>query len=492
MPVPLPITPRFKTSQDFLELAYDEIQERNTAIKRDRESGKDQAYFREKLIADLKKEVTVKAVTVCFSDMEGKLHMLDYNKTFLLDSHQNLTFDGSSIKGFTPQQESDLRLTLDWSTFKWLPSDIFGAGKVMVFADVYDKDGTPYKGDFRSNLKELCEELKKSHGITVNVAPEIEGFLFEGENAEHCFDEHVGFKLATKGGYFNALPQDLLRQFIDRLAEATRAMAFENEKDHPEVAPSQFELNYKYTDVLYAADQIQIYKITARQIAKRMGMTACFLPKPVAGINGSGMHTNISLSQNGKNIFYDKSGVHGLSDKAHHFILGILNHGADLCLSINPSVNAYRRLDPHFEAPNEIKVSPVDRGSMIRIPLANEKSARIEVRTVAPDANPYFSFFILIKAGLKGMFADPATLTEYKKLLTRPTKKLPGTIYEAISAFKRSEFIKEVLSENNRQKFITLKEAVANRSPLELGTRLKNGEVWYHHEVTNQVLWNSF
>lgn len=485
-------TPRFNDAQDFLELSYAELFERNIALKRHREAGKTDAEFRDILLKELQAEEHIKAVTVAFSDMEGKLHMLDYNKAFLLDSHGNLTFDGSSIRGFTPQQESDLRLKLDWSSFRFLPADIFGAGKVLMFGYVYDKDGTPYVGDFRCNMKVLCDELKVKHDITVNVAPEIEGFLFEGENAEQNFDENVGFKLVTEGGYFNALPQDKLRQFIDRLAEATRAMAFENEKDHPEVAPSQFEMNYKYTDILQAADQIQVYKVIARQIAKGLGMTACFLPKPVPGINGSGMHTNMSLSAKGKNIFYDAKGKHGLSDKAHHFLLGILSHGSDICLAINSSVNAYRRLDPHFEAPNEIKMSPVDRGSMIRIPLANEKSARIEVRTVAPDANPYFSYFILLKAGLKGMFADDQTLNEYRKLYDRPVKKLPGTIYEALSAFKRSDFIKEILSEENRGKFIELKERVAHRSPMELGTRVKNAEVWYHHEVTNQVLWGKF
>jgi glutamine synthetase len=492
MIIPFRQTPRFRTADNFLEFSYSELEERNMAIKRDVEAGKSDDYFREKLMGELEKEVGVKAVTVCFSDMDGKLQMLDYDKKFFLGSYKNLTFDGSSIRGFTPQHESDLRLTPDWGSFRWLPADIFGAGKVLVFADVMDKDGSRYEGDFRLNLKMLCEELKSSGNITVNIAPEIEGFLFEGENAEQVFDENCGFKLTTKGGYFNALPQDVLRQFIDRLAEAIRVMAFESEKDHPEVAPAQFEINYKYTDALHAADQIQIYKLMARQIAKLMGLTASFLPKPVVGINGSGMHTNMSLSRDGKNIFYDAAGESGLSKDARNFISGVLNNASDLCLVINSSVNAYRRLDPHFEAPNEIKVSAVDRGSMIRIPLANEKSTRIEVRTVAPDTNPYFAFFVLLKAGLKGMTADKSLLAEYGQLYDSPMRKLPGNIYEALDAFKGSDFIKEILSDDNRRKFIDLKEEVAGRSPMQLGTRVKNGEVWYHHEVYNQVLWNMF
>ncbi len=493
MNISLPaFTPRFDTTVDFLELSYSELEKRNLETKREREAGKTNEYFQGKFLDVLKKEAGVKALTVCFSDLEGKFHMLDYNKNFLLDSYENLTFDGSSIKGFTPQHHSDLRLKLDWSSFKWIPADVFGAGKVLIFANVHAQDGTHYSGDFRCNLMQLCDELKKKEDITVFVAPEIEGFLFEGENAEQNYDEKVGFTLVTKGGYFNALPQDKLRLFIDRLAEATRTMAFENEKDHPEVAPSQFEMNYKYTDILHACDQIQLYKLTARQIAKGMGMTACFMPKPVPGINGSGMHTNMSLAQKGKNIFYDAKGTHGLSEKAHAFLTGILYHGNDLCLAINSSVNAYRRLDPHFEAPNEIKVSPSDRGSMIRIPLANERSARIEVRTVAPDTNPYFAYYILMRAGLKGMTADQETSAKYRSLYEKPVKKLPGTIYEALSAFKRSDFIKEILSEENRLKYIEIKEAKANRSPMELGVRVKNGEIWYHHDVYNQVIWNEF
>lgn len=489
-PITLSHSPRMNASSDFLELTYQELEERNLRIKHEREEGRPQDYFREVLIEELKNEAGIKAAIICFSDLEGKLHMLDYNKKFLLESHRNLTFDGSSIKGFTPQHNSDLRLILDWSSFKWLPADVFGHGKVLMFANVHDQDGTPYISDYRSNLSQLVSELKEKHGYRVLMAPEIEGFLMNGEGAEQNFREAEGFSLVTEGGYFNALPQDDLRQFIDRLAESTRALGFENEKDHPEVAPSQFEMNYKYTDVLHAADQILIYKIVAKQIAKSMGMTASFLPKPVTSINGSGMHSNMSLQKDGKNIFYDKKGEHGLSMEAHNFLTGVLYYGMDLCLAINSSVNSYRRLDPAFEAPNEIKVSPSDRGSMIRIPLANEKSARIEVRTVAPDANPYLAYFLILKAGLKGMHGKD--IKTYKEFYNKPIKKLPASIQPAINAFKKSEFIKEVMPEENYNKYIELKQEAADRSPVSLGIRVKNGEVWYHHEVRNQVLWNRF
>lgn len=492
MDITIPQTPRFNGSANFLELSYEELYERNIKIKKEREGGKTSDQFQDEMISALKKEAGIKAIMVCFSDLEGKLHILDYNKEFLLDAYENLTFDGSSINGFTVLNQSDLRLMVDWASFTWVPADVFGAGKVLIFANVHDQDGSHYTGDFRSNLKLLTDELKKEKGMTVNLAPETEGFLLAGVNAEQNFNESEGFSLATESGYFNALPQDTLRVFIDQLAEATRSMAFENEKDHPEVAPAQFEMNYKYTDILHAADMIQIYKITARQIAKNLGLTASFLPKPVAGINGNGMHSNMSISKEGKNIFYDAKGEGNLSKDAWNFLSSVLTYGKDICLALNPSVNSYRRLDPNFEAPNEIKVSHSDRGSMIRIPLGNHKSARIEVRTVAPDANPYFAYYLIMKAGLKGMLGSEEAQKGYGNVLAQPVKKLPGSIYGAINAFKRSLFIKEVLSEENRAKYLDLKEEAANRAPADLGTRVKSGEVWYHHEVRNQVLENRF
>lgn len=483
-------TPRFKDPEQsgFLELSYEELLERNMEIRKAREEGGE--GLEESLTEKLNAEKGIKAITVCFSDMEGKLHALDFDKEHILSSKDNLTFDGSSISGFSTLDRSDLRLSLDWTSFKWTPADVFGAGKVLIFANIHDQDGKPYAGDFRSNLKLEAEKLKSEKGITVNMAPEIEGFLLEGMDAEQNFDARVGMKPASKGGYFKALPGSLLRQFIDSLAESTRAMAFVNEKDHPEVAPGQFELNYRFTDVLHAADQIQLYKITARQIAAGMGLTASFLPKPIAGINGSGMHSNLSISKGGKNTFYDAEGPDKLSEDARSFISGVLDRGQDMCLVLNSSVNAYRRLDPNFEAPNEIKMSASDRGSMVRVPLGNENTARMEVRTVAPDANPYLAYTVILRAGLEAMFGDEQKKAELAKLLgnNRDIEKLPGTIQEAIELFRDSDFITEAMGEENKAKYLELKEAVADRSPRSLGTKVKKWEVLDHHEVRDQEL----
>lgn len=477
----------------LLDLSYLELEERNLELKSERISGTSNEVMRGKMIEYLKRETGIKAITVFFTDLEGRFHALDYDKKHFIDSEDNLTFDGSSIHGFTEQKESDLRLKIDWTSFRFAPSDLFGCGKVLIFAYVCEKDGSPYGADFRYRLSQLCERLKKERGLTMFVAPEIEGFLFKGIDAEQNFDEKVGFELATMSGYFNSLPQDILRIFIDKFAEAQRALGFQNEKDHPEVAPAQFELNFRYSVAIDTADQIQLYKLIARQIAKSMGMSVSFLPKPVQKLNGSGMHTNISIAKNGKNIFFDARGEHKISETASRFLTGILYYANDLCLVMNSSVNAYRRLDPHFEAPNEIKVSAIDRGSMVRIPIGNEKSTRIEVRTVAPDANPYLTLYTFLLAGLRGMDASEK---EWKKMKQHvyggQIAKLPGDIYQAIELFRESSFMKEVMNESAHRKYMQLKKLVADRCPRALGARVKLGEVLYHHEVTNQLLWAKF
>lgn len=474
--------------RNFLEIPYDELEELNLEAKEKVVKRTPDDQLADYYLRYLHEEKRIKAVTVCFTDIEGRFHMLDYDKKFLLKSSDNLTFDGSSIRGFSVVKESDLRLEIDWGSFRWLPSDVFGPGKVLVFALIKDRDGRGYMSDMRGRLKQLCDEMYAADGTSAHISVECEGFLFNGINAEQNFSEINGFSLVSSGGYYNSLPRDPLKVFIDALAEAQRAMAFENEKDHPEVAPSQFELNYTYCDALIAADLVQLYKLTARQIAANQGLTACFLPKPIAGINGSGMHTNLSLSRKGKNLFYDPSGEDGLSPVAWDFIDRLLNNANDVCLLINSSVNAYRRLDPNFEAPNQIRSSAVDRTSMIRIPLGNAKSARIEVRTVAPDANPYLAFLSILYTGLKGAKNDQQ-VSENRRSRTR---FLPGKIDDAIRLFKASAFATEMLGEVPKEKFVERKMAAADRCPRELGTLVKTSEVIYHHEVTNQHIWKNF
>jgi glutamine synthetase len=471
--------------RNFLALSYDELEQLNLKAKEQRKNRVAAHKIQDERIKYLTDEKRIKAVTVLFSDLEGRLHMLDYDKKFLIKSWDNLTFDGSSIRGFTAQRESDLRLAMDWGAFYWGPADVFGPGKVLVFGEVIDKDGSPYSADIRGALKGFAEGLHKKEGYTLNAANEIEGFLFKGENAERTYHETGKFEYVNTGGYYHSLPGDPLRTFIDTTAEVQRAMGFQNEKDHPEVAPSQFEINYSYGEVVAAADQIQLYKLICRQVATRMGLTACFLPKPVVGVNGSGMHTNVSISENGKNLFWDPKGEEKLSKMGWAFVDRILTHGNDICLLLNASVNAYRRLDPHFEAPNQLNASPVNRGAMIRIPIGNEKSMRIEVRAVAPDANPYMVMYSIFKTGIEG---DTAKI----KNLRSAERFLPDNIYTAMENFRNAEWTTKLLGADVKGRYADLKQASADRCPRLLGTVVKATEVQYHHEVYNQFLWNLF
>jgi glutamine synthetase len=471
--------------RNFLALSYEELEELNLKAKAERMARVAPDKIREERLKYLTDEKRIKAVSVLFSDLEGRLHLLDYDKKFLLGSYDNLTFDGSSIRGFTAQKESDLRLFIDWSAFYWVPADVFGNGKVLVFGSVIDKDGTPYAGDLRGVLKVYSDKLYKEKGYTLNAANEIEGFLFAGVDAERNFHKTARFDFVNTGGYYHSLPLDPLRAFIDTCAEVQRAMGFQNEKDHPEVAPSQFEINYGYGEVVAAADQIQLYKLLARQVAANQGYTASFLPKPVVGVNGSGMHTNLSVSKDKVNLIWDEKGVEKTSAFGWEFVDRVLTHALDLCLIMNSSVNAYRRLDPHFEAPNQIKASATDRGSMIRIPIGNSKSARIELRSVAPDANPYLTLYSVFRTGLEGTTAKIEGLRQAERYL-------PDNIQTAIQDFRSASWITTILGEDVKGRFADLKQAAADRSPRLLGTFVKPSELQFHHEIYNQSLWNEF
>ena len=469
--------------REFLEISYDELEELNLQAKAERHARTDPETIRESRMRYLTDEKRIKAVTVCFTDLEGRLHMLDYDKKFLLKSADNLTFDGSSIRGFSAQQESDLRLGIDWAAFYWLPSDIFGPGKVLVFGEVQERDGTPYHSDLRARLKDYTAARLANDGYTCYVANETEGILFKGQHAEQHYIDAGQFEFISTSGYYHSLPGDPLRTFIDTAAEAQRALGFANEKDHPEVAPSQFEMNYGYVEATVGADQVMLYKLICRQVANRLDMTASFLPKPVTGVNGNGMHTNISVGRGETNLFYDAAGKESLSEFAWQFVDRILTSALDLCLVYNSSVNAYRRLDPHFEAPNQIKASPIDRGAMVRIPIGNARSARIEVRSIAPDANPYLVIYSALRTGLDGPLAPDARKRE---------AILPDNIYDAIEALRGSDFVAEALGEEVRDKYAELKQAAADRCPRRLGSLIKPSEIQFHHEVTNQYLWNRF
>lgn len=471
-------------TKKFLDFSYSDFERINLEIKSQRMQRITDEEAQKFRITFLTQHEDIATVTLCFSDLEGRFHMLDYDKRFFLKSYDALSFDGSSVRGFSLQKESDLRLKVDWAACYVPPADVFGEGKVLFFAEVCARDGAAYSADMRAQLRSFLQDRYASDGIELYAANEVEGFLFAGVDAEKLYHEYGAFSFAASGGYYHGLPLDPLRQFIDKATRVLRALGFEPEKDHPEVAPAQFELNYSYTEMLLGADQVQLYKIVCRQIAASMGMTASFLPKPVIGINGSGMHTNISINKQGKNLFYDVQGEDGLSELGWSFVDGILARAHDLCLVLNPSVNAYRRLDPHYEAPNQVMVSANNRGAMVRIPWGNQHSARIEVRSVGPDANPYMVMYTIAQAGF-----ERVDQTFDRK---NQNSILPDNLCDAIAYFEQSLFMQKIMGSTTHNRFVILKQAQADRCPKLLGKLIKSCEIQYHHEVTNQLLWSIF
>ena len=443
--------------------------------------------IQEERLKYLTDEKRIKAVTVLFSDLEGRLHMLDYDKKFLVKSWDNLTFDGSSIRGFTAQRESDLRLGIDWSAFYWAPADVFGAGQgAGVRRGHRQGRHALHRRHSRRAEGTTPNELYEKKGYTLNAANEIEGFLFKGSDAERRYHETGKFEYVNTGGYYHSLPGDPLRTFIDTAAEVQRAMGFQNEKDHPEVAPSQFEINYSYGEVVAAADQIQLYKLICRQVATNMGLTACFLPKPVVGVNGSGMHTNVSISKNGKNLFWDPKG----EEKMSKFGWAVRGPHSDARQRHLPAAECQReRLSP---ARSALRSAEPDQGFGGGSRLDGPHSDRQRTQLARGSS--------LGRAGRESVHGDVLDLQDRASTATsrrsrtcaQAERYLPDNIYDALENFRKAEWTTKLLGEDVKGRYADLKQASADRCPRLLGTFVKAPEVQYHHEVYNQFLWNLF
>lgn len=463
--------------------------------------GKDEEYFKKRFLEFLESEEGIQGVQVYYPSIEGRLHRFEYDREYFLKSHDGLTFDGSSIKGYSDQEESDLRLQPVFSQFYLAPHRSFGAGRVVMLGKVLKANDNeePYEPDFTNLLLKTEEELKKM-GLGAAIAPEIEGFLLKGEYAEQKFNPDVPFEMASESGYAGAAAGDDLIDFINELAREKRAMGFKNEKDHPEVAKGQHELNYEFAGPVRAAFQVLLYRQMAVNLAHQRGMTATFLPKPKADVNGSGMHTNISLYEleTKKNIFHDAEGTYQLSEKARKFIGGILKHGKELSLAYNiTSGNAARRNDPSKEAPIDLIADQSNRAAVVRVPHHTEKSARAEVRAVAPDVNPALAFALLLRAGIKGLMSEGNEAKEYLELAEKgkgngEVEKLPGSFHEAIELFAESEFAREQMGEEAFGKYLQTKQKTADRLPKDLGKAIKQWEIRGHHLVVNQDIDESY
>ncbi|MEH6939209.1 type I glutamate--ammonia ligase [Bacillus sp. JJ664] len=421
------------------------------------------AKFTKEDIFRISKEENVKYIRLQFTDLLGIIKNVEIPVSQLEKALDNkMMFDGSSIEGFVRIEESDMYLFPDldtWVVFPWTAEK----GKVArLICDIYNPDGTPFNGDPRNNLKRMLKEMEALGFTDFNLGPEPEFFLFKlDEKGEPTLE------LNDSGGYFDLAPTDLGENCRRDIVLELEEMGFEIEASHHEVAPGQHEIDFKYAGAIKACDDIQTFKLVVKTIARKHGLHATFMPKPLFGVNGSGMHCNLSLFTNGKNAFYDESGEQGLSETARHFIAGILKHAPNFTAVTNPTVNSYKRLVPGYEAPCYVAWSARNRSPLIRIPASRGLSTRVEVRSVDPAANPYLALSVLLAAGLDGIknkLEAPAPVDRNIYVMSKEEREevgiidLPATLAAALELLKTDEVIVNALGEHLFEHFVEAKE----------------------------------
>jgi glutamine synthetase len=409
------------------------------------------------------KEENVQFIRLQFTDILGVFKAISITVDQLekaLDGE--LMFDGSSIEGFVRIEESDMYLRPDPDTFVVLPwNSPTSAGKTArIICDIFDPDGSPFEGSPRFILARALKEAADM-GYTMQVGPEPEFFLFN-------LDEKGLPTLETndKASYFDLPPVDKGEEARRDMVETLQTLGFEIEAAHHEVAPGQHEIDFKYTNALKTADNIMTFRIAVRIVAQNHGLHATFMPKPVFGINGSGMHMHCSLFKDGENIFYDANQADGLSDTCRYFIGGVIKHARAICAITNPTVNSYKRLVPGYEAPVYIAWSYRNRSPLIRIPARRGIGTRIEVRNPDPSCNPYLGLAVILKAGLDGIknkIQAPAPVEQNIYEMDLAARKennilsLPENLYEALDELSKDELIKEALGKHVYSRFVAAK-----------------------------------
>ncbi|MFZ5626616.1 MAG: type I glutamate--ammonia ligase [Bacillota bacterium] len=411
----------------------------------------------------LAQENNVKFVRLQFVDILGTVKNVAITVEQLekaLDGE--MMFDGSSIEGFVRIEESDMYLKPDYDTFLVLPWRPQDGAVARLICDVYTPEGKPFDGCPRGTLKRMLAKAAEL-GYTMNVGPECEFFLFhKDEKGKPTTITH------DEGGYFDLAPVDMGENARRDMVLTLEKMGFEIEASHHEVAEGQHEIDFKYADALRAADNIVTFKTVVRTIAQMHNLHATFMPKPVFGINGSGMHTNVSLFKNGQNAFFDPNGEYQLSKDAMYFIGGIVKHARSIAAITNPLVNSYKRLVPGYEAPVYVAWSPKNRSPLIRIPAKRGMSTRIELRNPDPACNPYLALTVILAAGLDGILnkiEPPAPtnrniydMTEEERI-AEGIASLPGSLQEALEEMKKSELVREALGEHIFSKYVEAKTA---------------------------------
>ena len=415
-------------------------------------------------ILKMAEEKNVKFIRMQFTDILGIVKNVAITVNQLEDALDNkIMFDGSSVDGFTRIQESDMYLRPDYDTFTifpWRPAE--GGSVARLICDVYTPTGEPFSGGPRNVLKKALEEAEEM-GYEMNVGPEPEFFLFQ-------LDENGQATTVTQdnGGYFDLGPVDKGIDARRNIVLALEEMGFEVEASHHEVAPGQHEIDFKYAPALRTADNIATFKFVTKSIAHQHGLHATFMPKPIFGENGSGMHVHQSLFKNGENVFYDENDRLGLSKTAYHYIGGILKHARAIAAITNPTINSYKRLVPGYEAPVYVAWSSANRSALIRIPAARGNGTRLELRNPDPTANPYLAIAVMLKAGLDGIkneIEPPAEVLENIYEMTPERKEelqiesLPSNINEAVEILAGDELIKATLGKHVYEHFVIAKKA---------------------------------
>lgn len=407
-------------------------------------------------------ELDVKFIRLQFVDILGTIKNVAITVEQLpaaLDGE--IMFDGSSIEGFTRIQESDMYLKPDYDTFAIFPWRPKRGAVARLMCDIYTPDGKPFAGCPRSTLKKVIAEAEEM-GFEMFAGPEPEFFLFErNEKGEPTTITH------DKGSYFDLSPVDMGENARRDIVLALEEMGFEVEASHHEVAPGQHEIDFKYTPVLKTADNIATFKFVTKSVAMKHNLYATFMPKPIFGENGSGMHVHQSLYRDGENAFYNPDDEMGLSKVAYHYIGGILKHAHAITAITNPTINSYKRLVPGYEAPVYISWSGQNRSALIRVPSARGNATRIELRNPDPSANPYLAMAVMLKAGLDGIKneIDPGDQTtdnifdmNISERQARGIESLPVNIMEAVNSLKEDKVIRETLGEHIFEHFVQAKE----------------------------------